>query len=93
MKKLFILTKDLGDGSYYPAFIMDEEVIRKIEVEMALIEGKYGCLGCDGDGFHYKEVSLPDECTPESLGISVMTWDEVKEYNGWDDDEQESSEA
>jgi hypothetical protein len=29
-----------------------------------------GSLGCDGDGFHYDILMVPDECTLESLGIS-----------------------
>lgn len=70
MKKLFILVSDAGDGSYNPHFTFNEEWIEKQEE-------RYGngeiCgpddLGCDGDGFHYKVLTVPDECTLKSLGI------------------------
>lgn len=29
----------------------------------------YYDIGCDGDGFHYDVLMVPDECTLESLGI------------------------
>ena len=65
MKKLFILTEDFGDGSYYPRFTFNKEWIEKCK-EANLC---YPDLGCDGDGFHYSILNVPDECTLASLGI------------------------
>jgi hypothetical protein len=72
-KKLFILIADGGDGSYYPQFTFDEQWIAKQEQKYA--DGKIGYpdLGCDydGDGFHYETLTVPNECTLESLGIGA----------------------
>jgi len=73
MKKLFVFVGDAGDGSYYTAYTMNEawvaEQTRKYENDE--FDYEYGPpLGCDGDGFHYDELTVPDECTLESLGVS-----------------------
>lgn len=31
----------------------------------------------DGDGFHYNIWTVPDECTPESMGFSRLERDDV----------------
>ncbi len=70
MKKLFVLISDGGDGSYYPHFTFNEEWIERQHEAHDLGELEYDSLGCDGDGFHYTVLTVPDECTLQSLGIS-----------------------
>jgi hypothetical protein len=71
MKKLYVLVSDGGDGSYSTHYTFDEQWINKQEQRDA--DGDFGYdgydLGVDGDGFHYKVLTVPDECTLESLGI------------------------
>ena len=69
-KKLFVLISDGGDGSYNPRFTFNEEWIKKQEVLHQDGKLDYDSLGCDGDGFHYTTLTVPDECTLQSLGIS-----------------------
>lgn len=70
-KKLFIIISDGGDGSYYPKFTMDEKLIGRLEQAYKNGSMHYGNgMGCDGDGFHYEILTVPDECTYESLGIT-----------------------
>lgn len=68
-KRLFILIDDGQDGSYYPRFTFNEEWIAKQEEKEEAGELCSPDLGCDGDGFHYKTLTVPAECTLESLGI------------------------
>ena len=68
-KKLFVLVSDCGDGSYSPRYTFNEEWIKKQEELDDNGELDCECLGCDGDGFHYDVLTVPDECTLESLGI------------------------
>lgn len=70
MKKLFVLVSNGGDGSYYPQFTFNEEWIERQHEAHDLGELEYDSLGCDGDGFHYEVLTVPDECTLESLGVS-----------------------
>jgi hypothetical protein len=70
-KKLFILISDGGDGSYYPKYTFNEEWISQMEQQAeddwhSMCDGH---VGCDGDGFHYDILMVPDECTLESLGV------------------------
>ena len=70
-KKLFVLISDGGDGSYYPKYTFNEEWIKQMEQKAeddwhGMCDGH---VGCDGDGFHYDVLMVPDACTPESLGI------------------------
>ena len=70
-KKLFVLTSDSGDGSYHPRFTFNEEWIALQEERDR--NGELSCeydIGVDGDGFHFVELTVPDECTLESLGVS-----------------------
>jgi hypothetical protein len=68
-KKLFVLVQDCGDGSFYPRYTFDTKWIHEMEMNSPKYDGE-GSLGCDGDGFHYDILMVPDECTLESLGIS-----------------------
>lgn len=70
MKKLFVLVSNGGDGSYYPQFTFNEEWIERQQEAYDLDELEYDSIGCDGDGFHYEVLTIPDECTLESLGVS-----------------------
>lgn len=68
-KKLFALVADCGDGSYHIRYTFNEDWI--LEQDRLYAEGEldYDSPGCDGDGFHYDVLMVPDECTLESLGI------------------------
>lgn len=69
MKKLFVLISDGGDGSFYPHYTFNEDWIKEQEEKNDKGELDYYDIGCDGDGFHYDVLMVPDECTLESLGI------------------------
>jgi hypothetical protein len=71
MKNLYIVTEDCGDGSYHPKFTLNTDLIHKLQeaYDLDLMDYCNG-IGCDGDGFHYTTLKVPDECTYESLGIS-----------------------
>ena len=67
MKKLYIVISDNGDGSSSTHYTFDSELIKRMEA--AMDEGTLSEQWYDGDGFHYDELYLPDECTMQSLGI------------------------
>lgn len=69
-KKLFVFVSDGGDGSYSTQFTFNEEWVKKQQelYDNGVLE--YPELGVDGDGFHYRTLTVPDECTLQSLGIS-----------------------
>ena len=71
--KLYILISDGGDGSYYPRFTLNPDLIKKLDdaYNQDLMDYDNG-IGCDGDGFHYSTVEVPDDSTAESLGIRVL---------------------
>jgi hypothetical protein len=70
-KKLFVLVGDGGDGSYSTNYTFDTAWIEKQAERHQNGESDYEYdLGVDGDGFHYTTLTVPDECTLESLGIS-----------------------
>ena len=48
---------------------MNEDTIRTQEARDAAGELESGDVGCDGDGFHYDTITVPDGSTYESLGI------------------------
>lgn len=69
--KLFILVSDGGDGSYHPVYTLDPALIAKMKeaADSGKMDYENG-YGCDGDGFHYDTIEVPDGSTAESLGIS-----------------------
>ena len=69
-KNLFVLTSDNGDGSYSTRFTLNEDWI--LQQQEKYDNGELDCEadGVDGDGFHYQVLTIPDECTLKSLGIS-----------------------
>ncbi len=76
-KPLFILIRDGGDGSYYPVFTLDPDVIARHQERYDNDELESGDTGMDGDGFHYTTINVPDDATYESLGIdSILEGDD-----------------
>ena len=69
VKKLFVLLKDGGDGSYHVQYTLNQEWINRQEELDANGELDYDSTGCQGNGFHYHVLTIPDECTLKSLGI------------------------
>ena len=87
MARLFILVSDGGDGSYYPKFTMNANLVSKLQD--AYINGQMDYengIGCDGDGFHYEIMNVPDGSTAESMGIRLMDDDYADQFNGEADD-------
>lgn len=68
-KTLFILINDGGDGSFYPRFTFNAEWIAMMDEKDDAGDLCWPTIGCDGDGFHYTTLTVPEECTLESLGI------------------------
>lgn len=73
-KILYVLVQDGGDGSYYPRYTFNKEWIEKQKERSDL---DCDSIGCDGDGFHYDKLTVPDSCTLKSLGLN---WDCAEEY-------------
>ena len=69
MKTLYILTSDGGDGSRGIHYTMNKAFIDRLQEKYVNDEMDYDSLGVDGDGFGYSTLTLPDECSLESLGI------------------------
>jgi hypothetical protein len=70
MKTLYILVNDCQDGSYSLQYTFNKKIIDCCQESYDNDEYCWPSTGCDGDGFSYTELTLPDECTYESLGIS-----------------------
>lgn len=68
-KKLYVMVQDAGDGSYYTHYTFNENFIKEMEERDRNGQLEYDDLGCDGDGFHYKVLTVPAECTLVTLGI------------------------
>ena len=77
--KLYIFTSDNGDGSRGVYFTLDSNVVEALQTAYDNDETDYESLGCDGDGFGYTTVIVPDDSTPKSLGISVLDEDNLQE--------------
>lgn len=82
--KLYILINNGGDGSYHPSFVLDKNVIDRLQeaYDQDLMDYENG-PGVDGDGFHYTTVEVPDGSTPKSLDVgeySFITMENVHEY-------------
>jgi len=69
MKELFVLVSDSGDGSYSTCYTFNKDWITNMEKLQEHGDLEYDDIGCDGDGFHYNVLIVPDECTLETLGI------------------------
>jgi hypothetical protein len=70
---LYVLITDGGDGSYYPQYTLNPELIEKLEAayDRGTMDYENG-IGCDGDGFHYSTIEVPEGSTPKTLKISVL---------------------
>jgi len=55
---------------------MNGEFIKRLE--KAYEEDKLEYSICDGDGFHYQVLTVPDECTLKSLGVRYDFAEEEK---------------
>lgn len=68
--KLYILVSNGGDGSYSPVFTFDSDLIEKLEKlhNEDILDCESGFS--DGDGFHYTTINVPDDSTPETLGVA-----------------------
>ncbi len=70
MKILYVICMGCGDGSSTPVYTFNAEWIAKMEKSYDSDDGEFDYERfADGDGFHYDELTVPDECTLESLGI------------------------
>lgn len=79
MKKLYILIQDCWGGSYSTCFTMDGEMIDRMQKAYDNGELQEWVPGVDGDGFNYRVLTIPDECTYESLGVSEFVWAPLNE--------------
>ena len=70
MKTLYILVKDCGDGSTSLRYTMNSALIAKLQFAADKRLMDYEDSLIDGDGFHYNTLTVPDECSYASLGIS-----------------------
>lgn len=70
-KNLYVVIKNCGDGSSTACYTFNEKWIRSHEFryEAGLMDCYEMEEWCDGDGFHYDILTVPEECTLESLGI------------------------
>ena len=69
MKPLYILISDSGDGSYSLCYTMDGEMISRMQEAHDNYELDEWVPGVDDDTFNYRTLTIPDECTYQSLGI------------------------
>lgn len=66
-KKLFVLITDGGDGSQSANYTMNETFVQELAKRENAESGE---IGVDGDGFHFDTLTVPEDCTLESLGIA-----------------------
>ena len=76
MKKLYILTSNNGDGRSSVRATFDGALVAEMEEKYNSAELDYE-RWVDGDGFHYDTWTVPDECTPESMGFNQLTRERV----------------
>jgi hypothetical protein len=81
-KNLYVLVSNNGDGSFSTQYTFDDELLGKLEEahDNGLMDSENG-VGCDGDGFHYDTLTVPAECTADSLGISVLDDDFADQFS------------
>lgn len=65
-KELFMVITDGGDGSNGVQYTFDAELISLMDENLDELGDSYQ----SGDGLQVKTLTVPDECTYESLGIS-----------------------
>lgn len=69
MKKLYILTENMGDGSNSLNFSLDRNIVDQWQAAADNDLLDYTDPGMDGDGFGYTTLTVPDDTTYESLGL------------------------
>jgi len=76
MKKLYLVISDNGDGSQSIRMTLDDAVIEHLyQMED---DGELDDCYQSGDGLQVSSVTIPDECTLETLGISYpLTMDSI----------------
>lgn len=80
--KLYVLISNGGDGSYNPLYVLDQKVIDLLEDAYNDDKLDYECApGVDGDGFHYGTITVPDDSTAESLGLSRYSIFSAKDFS------------
>jgi len=90
--KLYILVSNGGDGSFSVDAALDPKVIDILRAANQRGALDYDSPGCDGDGFHYSTINVPDGSTFESLDIgeySQLTLESVAKYIDEEDGEEE----
>lgn len=81
-KPLYVLISDGGDGSYYPQYTFNTELIQKLEKAAEEDRMNYeNGIGCDGGGFHYDVIQVPVECTPESMKLRMLPDDFADQFD------------
>jgi hypothetical protein len=76
MKNLYVLMSNNGDGSSSIRATFDGKLVE--EMQNQYDEGELDFeTWADGDGFHYSTWTVPDECTPESIGFSPLLRENV----------------
>ena len=76
MKNLYVLTSNNGDGSSSVQATFSTELIEEMQEKYDSDELDVE-RWADGDGFHYRTWTVPDECTPQSMGFSELTREDV----------------
>ncbi|WP_155638784.1 hypothetical protein [Burkholderia territorii] len=74
--KVHLLVSNGGDGSYGITFLNDEAV-QWLAAHYKEQGHDYDSLGCDGDGFHYETIEVPDGF---NIGQEIYGVDDVA---GW----------
>ena len=70
MKELYVIVRNCGDGSSYVGYTFNKAYLDKLHDQYDNDDPEFDYEGlADGDGFHYDTLTVPDECTLESLGI------------------------
>lgn len=71
-KNLYVINRSSGDGSFHTAYTFNEQWVLDLENRIDSDDATEYELEvyCDGDGFHYDILTVPEECTLASLGIT-----------------------
>lgn len=77
--KLFILVNDCGDGSYSLRYTLDAGLIAKLNDYDGFADQH---AGFDAEGFNPRSITVPDDSTYESLGISQYSIVRAYDYEG-----------
>jgi hypothetical protein len=87
MVTLFVLLTDQSDGSFDVDYVLDPAVIDALEKASDAGRMDYDDYGCAGGDFSYRTITLPAGCTAESMGISVLTMEDIEQFIDEEDEE------